>query len=250
MKISVVTAAYNSAATIGYTIDSFLAQTWEDAELIVVDGASPDGTADIARGYDDPRIRVFSEPDKGLYDAFNKGFLHYTGDAIGYLNSDDRYHDAHALAAIAGALDAHDVVHGHLDFVADHASARVVRRWRATPWRPGGFQRGWMAAHPTFYVRRAVAERVGEFDRAFRIAGDYDFMIRALALDPSVRVGLVDRVLVDMMVGGVSTGGLGAYVKGNLESLRSRRRWLGAGVVDRALLAKPLGKLGQFLSRG
>ncbi|MEL7087977.1 MAG: glycosyltransferase, partial [Planctomycetota bacterium] len=135
-------------------------------------------------------------------------------------------------------------------FVADHASGKVVRTWRAKPYRPGGFQRGWMPAHPTFYARRQVIERVGAFDTALTIAGDYDFMIRAIAAEgASTRVGLVDQVLVNMMVGGESTQGIGAYIKGNLQSLKSRRRWLGSGIVDWALFAKPLGKVAQWFAR-
>ena len=250
MKISVITATYNSAGTLGHTIESFLDQSWTDAELWVVDGASKDDTVALAESFQDPRIRIRSEPDKGIYDAFNKGLRLFEGDAVGYLNSDDRYHDRDALAAIAAGLEDHDVVHGHLDFVADHASGKVVRSWRAKPYRPGGFQRGWMPAHPTFYVRRAVVDRVGEFDRALSIAGDYDFMIRAIAADgTNVRVGLIDQVLVNMMVGGESTQGVRAYIKGNLQSLKSRQRWLGSGFVDWALFAKPLGKLTQWLKR-
>lgn len=253
MKISVITTAFNSAATIGYTIESFLEQSHRDAELIVIDGASRDRTAAIARSFaepsGDPRIRVYSEPDRGIYDGMNKGLERFTGDAVGYLNSDDRYHDRHALATIAAALESHDAVCGNLDFVADHASRRVVRRWRGSPWRPDAFRRGWMPAHPTFYVRRRLAERVGRFDTGLGTSADYDFMLRSLELDPGVRVAFLDRVLVDMMAGGSSTAGLGAYLRGNLAALRSRRRWLGAGPVDFALFAKPLGKLGQWRTR-
>ena len=248
MMISVVTVCYNAASTIPHTIASFLGQTERRAELIVVDGASPDGTAGIARSFADPRIRVVSEPDGGVYEAMNKGLSLFRGDAVGFLNADDRFHDAHALAAIAEGLEEADVVFGDLDFVRDHETGRVVRRWRASPWRPGAFRRGWMPPHPTFYVRRAVAERVGGFDTALRIAADYDFMLRALE-HGEVRAARIGRTLVDMAIGGQSTAGAGAYLRGNLEALASRRRWLGAGPLDYALLAKPLAKLGQFAPR-
>lgn len=248
MKVSVVTVAYNSEATIGHTVRSFLAQSWRDAELLVIDGASTDGTVEVVRAFDDPRIRLVSEPDRGLYDAMNKGLRLFSGDAVGFLNSDDRFHDAESLAAIAGGLGDHDVVFGNLDFVDDHESARVVRRWRGSPWRPGAFRAGWMPAHPTFYIRRAVAERTGEFCTDYRISADYDFMLRAMETAPC-RAAFLDRVLVDMMYGGSSTAGWRAYLRGNLESLAARRRWLGAGPVDRAFFAKPLSKVGQWLHR-
>ncbi|MDT8345542.1 MAG: glycosyltransferase family 2 protein [Thermohalobaculum sp.] len=252
MKISVVTVAFNSGRTIRHTIESFLAQTHREAELLVIDGASTDDTCAIVRSYADPRIRLLSEPDRGLYDAMNKGLGLFGGDAVGFLNSDDRYNNPGVLGAIAAALAQHDVVCGNLDFVEDHVSRRVVRRWRGRPWRPGGFRRGWMPAHPTFYVRRAVAARTGAFDLGYRIAADYDFMLRAVEFgggDRPVRAAFIADVMVDMMIGGASTSGLGAYLRGNLESLRSRRRWLGSGLIDTALLAKPFGKLGQFVAR-
>ena len=246
MKISVVTATWNSAATVRHTIDSFLGQSWQDAEMVVVDGASTDGTVAIVESYGDPRIRLRSEPDRGIFDAMNKGLARFAGDAVGFLNSDDRYHDADVLARIAEGLRAHDIVHGDLDFVRDHESREVVRRWRGSAWAPGAFRRGWMPAHPTFYVRRAVAERTGEFDPEMTVAADYDWMLRAMETAP-VRALHIDRVLVDMKAGGNSTSGWRAYARGNLQSLRSRRRWLGAGLVDLALFAKPAAKLRQLL---
>ena len=244
MKVSVVTVAFNSARTLGYTIDSFLSQTHRDAELIVVDGASTDRTVAIAESYGDSRIRVYSEPDDGLYDAMNKGLLLYTGDAVGFLNSDDRYCSETVLARIAEALETADIVHGNVDFVRDHERSEIVRRWRGSAYPSGGFRRGWMPAHPTFYVRRQVAERTGAFDPSLTIAADYDFMLRAIEAAP-VRSVFLDEVLVSMMAGGASTRSWRSYIRGNLESLRSRRKWLGAGLLDGALFAKPGRKIAQ-----
>lgn len=244
MKISVITVAFNSARTLPYTIQSFLSQTHRDAELIVVDGASTDETVAIAEGYRDPRIRVHSEPDDGLYEAMNKGLRLYTGDAVGFLNSDDRYRDETALARIAEGLAEADMVHGNVDFVRDHEGGEVVRQWRGAAYRPGAFKRGWMPAHPTFYIRRSVAERTGYFDPTLTIAADYDFMLRAIETAP-IRSVFVNEVLVNMVVGGASTRSWRAFVRGNLESLRSRRRWLGSGLLDRALFTKPGRKVAQ-----
>ena len=114
MKISVVTASFNSEATIGYTIESFLKQTHADKEMLVVDGVSRDGTLKIVESFASPDIRVFSEPDKGVYDAMNKGFHRFAGDAVGFLNSDDTFHDANVLSDIAAGLADTDVVYGDL----------------------------------------------------------------------------------------------------------------------------------------
>lgn len=248
MKISVVTVCFNAERTIAHTVESFLAQDHPHKELLVIDGASRDGTLRVLERFADPRITVRSERDRGLYDAMNKGLRLFSGDVVGFLNADDRYCDKAALSSIAEALARADMVSGDLDFVTDHAEGRVLRRWRGTPYAKGGFRRGWMPAHPTFYMRRRVAEAVGEFDLAYRIAADYDYMLRAYELQ-SFTSAHIGRVLVHMMAGGESTAGLKSYVRSNLESLRSRRRWLGAGFVDYALVAKPLRKLGQFAVR-
>lgn len=244
MKLSVLTVSYNSARTIRRTLDSFCAQDWADRELIVVDGASTDGTPDIVRTY--PGIRLISEPDRGMYDALNKGLRLYTGDAVGVLNSDDAYHDHQVLSRIAAALARADMVHGDLDF--HDVDGRIVRQWRADERPATGFRSGWMPAHPTFYVRRAVAEAVGDFDLTWPTAADYDWMLRAVELN-SFTLARLNAVLIDMAMGGRSTSGLKAHLVHNLQALESRRKWLGTGLVDYALFAKPARKLRQFAGR-
>lgn len=245
MKISVVTVCFNAASTIGYTLDSFFAQDHAEKELLVIDGASRDDTLAIVGRY--PGITVVSEPDRGIYDAMNKGLAAFAGDAIGFLNADDRYKRTSVLSEIAEKLADADIVHGNIDFVSDHRSGRVTRRWRTTPYRSGAFARGWMPAHPSFYARRSVVRQVGGFDLAYPIAGDYDYMLRAMELH-RFRHAFIESPLVDMMQGGTSNAGVKAYLAANLEALRSRRKWLASGLVDRAFFAKPLGKLGQFFA--
>jgi GT2 family glycosyltransferase len=178
----------------------------------------------------------------------NKGLRAFTGDAVGFLNADDRFSHEGVLSQIVAALADAEISYGHLDFTDRTSDSRVVRRWRAERHRPGAFANGWMPAHPTFYVRRNVVDAVGGFDLDYNIAADYDFMLRAMELH-GFRSRLVDDVLVEMSYGGKSTAGIAAYLKSNVEALRSRRRWLAAGAVDRAFIAKPLRKVGQFLSR-
>src|SRR3954466_4177177 len=149
MKISVVTASFNSEATIGFTIESFLGQSHAEKEMLVIDGASGDGTLKIVESFASDAIRVFSEPDKGVYDAMNKGFHLFQGDAIGFLNSDDTFHDSRALGEIAAALQDSDIVYGDLDMVTDHRSKRVVRSWRGGSFKHNSFQLGWVPPHPT-----------------------------------------------------------------------------------------------------
>ena len=153
MRLSVVTVCRNAAATIGHALESFFRQDHADKELIVVDGASSDGTATIARSFAAEGVTVISEPDGGLYEAMNKGLKAFSGEAIGFLNADDRFHDTTALSVIAGALESADIAYGDLEVVAARGG-QVVRRWRSAPWRPGAFRRGWMPPHPSSRVHR------------------------------------------------------------------------------------------------
>lgn len=249
MKISVITVCFNAARSIEATIESFLAQDHPHKELLILDGGSKDGTQDVVagalQGVPNAPVTFVSEPDKGMYDALNKGLERYTGEAVGALNADDTYHDSSVLSRIAATLQSADIAHGDLNFVADHATKRMMRRWRVAERPKGGFRGGWMPAHPTFYVRRSVIDAVGRFDLSLKTASDYDFMLRAIELH-DFSVAKVEGVMVDMMVGGKSTASLKSHLAHNLEALKARQKWLGAGIVDRALVAKPTSKIGQF----
>jgi glycosyltransferase involved in cell wall biosynthesis len=249
MRISTLTVCFNSAATIRHTIESFLAQTHDDKELLVIDGGSSDDTCAIVESYQSPLISLVSEPDRGMYDGLNKGLRRFSGEAVGVLNSDDRYTSDESLSLIARALARADIVHGDLRFVSNHNGGQILRTWDGTDPPASGFRSGWMPAHPTFYARREVVDAVGEFDLSYKTASDYHWMIRAVALQ-EFRLGRIDACLVDMMVGGRSTSGIASYLHHNLEALKVRQTLLGAGPVDLALLMKPARKLGQFFKRG
>ena len=242
MKISVVTVAYNSAGSIRQTIESFLRQSHTDKELVIVDGDSADETVAIAESFKAPAIRVISERDAGLYDAMNKGLRLFSGDAIGFLNSDDTFHSERSLEIIAEGLEHSDVVFGDLYMVTDHETKRTIRSWKTGAFSRTAFQLGWTPPHASFYVRRHVADTVGEFDLRYRIAGDYDYMLRTM-MRKDLRITYVPHVLVDYRLGGLSSGSLRNLVKGNLECLDSRRRHLRSAYVDAALFLRPLRRL-------
>jgi glycosyltransferase len=245
MKISVITVCFNSETTIAHTISSFLAQTHANREMVVVDGCSTDRTLEIVRSFREPSIRIFSEPDGGIYDAMNKGLKLYQGDAIGFLNSDDMFHDSTVLERISAGLGDADVVYGDVLFVTNQTQKRPVRTWRAGPYRRGCFRYGWLPPHPTFYIRRELADAVGPFDLSYGLSSDYDYMLRAMEVQ-SPRVRYLPNILVDFMHGGSTTQSPFRYVTGNLHCLRSRRRHLDAPLVDLALFLKPLRKAHQF----
>ena len=247
MKISVVTVCHNSEKTIAYTVRSFVEQSHSDKELLVIDGGSTDRTLQIVRSFGDSLIRIISEKDDGIYDAMNKGLAAYTGDAVGFLNSDDMFHDSSVLARIASGLDDADAVYGDIVFVSDQAKKQTLRVWKAGPYRHSSFRWGWMPPHPTFYLRRQLAEAVGPFEPQYGSASDYDYMLRAMVLKRP-RVRYLPYTLVDFMQGGISTNGLHRYLQGNFQCLKSRRKHLHAPLVDLALVLKPLRKVGQFLT--
>jgi glycosyltransferase len=237
MKISVVTASYNSEATIGFTVESFLGQKHPEKEMLVIDGASSDATLRIVESFGSEAIRVFSEKDKGVYDAMNKGFRLFQGDAVGFLNSDDTFHDSNVLSDIAGAMQGVDIVYGDLDMVADHRTKSLIRSWKGGAFKRNAFHLGWVPPHPTFYMRREVAEKVGDYDLSYITTADYDYMLRALALN-DFRVRYLPRVVADFQMGGISTRGFGVTIRGNLECLRSRQVHLHAPIIDAAFFLR------------
>jgi glycosyltransferase len=237
MKISVVTASYNSEATIGFTIESFLGQNHPEKEMLVIDGASDDATLKIVESFGSDAIRVFSEKDHGVYDAMNKGFQRFSGDALGFLNSDDTFHDRSTLGAIAAALRDADIVYGDLDMVTDHRTKRVVRSWRGGTFNRYSFQLGWVPPHPTFYMRKEVAQKVGDYDLSYITTADYDYMLRALALN-DFRVCYIPLVIADFQMGGISTQGWRVSLRANLECLRSRRAHLNSPFIDAAFFLR------------
>lgn len=246
MKLSVITVCYNSQATIADTVDSFLAQDYPDREMVVVDGASRDRTLDIVRSYDSPLIRIHSERDRGIYDAMNKGLRLYSGDGFGFLNSDDRFHDTAALSRVAEGLSRAAIVSGVLHFVRGHDGTPPARIWRPLPYRKGMFAGGFSLPHPTTYARREVHARVGEFNAALRSAGDYDWLLRALEVEGFTHLTL-DKVIVDMKLGGESTANVRALVQNTRELLHVRQQRLRSGRVDLAVFLNLYRKLGQVM---
>jgi glycosyltransferase involved in cell wall biosynthesis len=204
VKITVITVAYNSAPTIPDTLESVARQTYPDIEHLVIDGASSDNTVEIVRAKGNPQIRLISEPDKGIYDAMNKGLTQASGDVIGFLNSDDFYADEKVLTQVAKAFEDPSVDACFADLVyVTTDNRRVVRYWKSRPFKRGSFAKGWCPAHPTFYVRRSAIEKLGLFDLSYKLAADTEFMMRYLEKG-HLKTTYVPRVWVRMRVGGAT----------------------------------------------
>ena len=217
MTISLITATYNSGKTGEDTLRSVLAQTYKEIDYWVVDGGSKDDTMDIVRKYEPlfgGRLHWISEPDRGIYDAMNKGISHSTGDVVGILNSDDHFTSNDVLERVAAEMQADntlDAVYGDIHFIKDGAPDRIVRYYSSKPFRPFWLRFGFMPAHPSFYARREVFEKHGLYSLDYKIAADYDMMVR-LFLKHRIKAKYMPMDFVTMLMGGLSTKGVRSRV--------------------------------------
>ncbi len=247
MLISVVTVCFNSAQTIADTLRSVATQTHPDLEHIVIDGASKDDTLQIVRTLAGRVAHVVSERDTGIYDAMNKGLALATGEFVGFLNADDMFADAEAVSRIAAVAGTGiDAVYGDLSYVNKDRPTDVLRYWSSGTFDASLLRYGWMPPHPTFYIRRSLLASLGSFDLQFRIAADYDFMLRFLSR-ADVRVAYVPEVLVRMRAGGASNRSISALVRKSREDLVALKKNGVGGVAT--LVLKNARKLPQFLTR-
>lgn len=217
MKISIITATWNSAATIENAILSVASQGYPDLEHIIVDGNSSDGTLPIVFRYEHLIDKLISEPDHGIYDAMNKGISLATGEVIGILNSDDFYANANVLSKVARVFEdpGIDTSYGDLIYVDPTNVNRITRYWKANSHHPRSFYQGWMPPHPTFFVRRRVYENYGHFNVALGTAADYELTLRLL-LKYKVSTTYIPEVLVHMRAGGASN----ASIKSRLATMQ------------------------------
>jgi glycosyltransferase len=245
MRISIVTVCFNSESTIVDSLRSVAMQSHSDIEHIIVDGASSDRTVERVRMHGAHVSKLVSEPDKGIYDAMNKGLALATGEFVGFLNADDMLATSDAISEITVAATPPGIgaVYGDLVYVRKDRTDEVVRYWRCGEFTPARLRFGWMPPHPTLYVRRALVAQLGRFDERMRIAADYDFILRYLGL-PGIQVAYVPKVLVKMRTGGASNQSLAALVNKSREDLIALQRNRAGGLFT--LLCKNARKLPQF----
>ena len=248
LKLSIITAVYNRQDTVAHAISSVAAQSYSDVEHLIVDGASTDGTLDAVKRLARPGMKVISEPDRGIYDAQNKGIRAATGEVVGLMHSDDFFAHDRVLekVAFAFATTGADAVYGDLHYVAAADSSRVIRHWRSGEFVPQRLARGWMPPHPTLFVRRDAMLRLGLYDTDYRIAADYEAILRWFGKG-GLSVAYVPEVLVKMRLGGESNRSLGRIIRKSREDYRALRS-TGVGGI-RALAWKNLSKLPQFLTK-
>ena len=249
MKVSIITATYNSEKTIEACMASVLHQTYPDIEYIIVDGGSNAKTLALlhaaVKKY--PTIRLSSEPDQGIYDALNKGISKATGEIVGFVHSDDFLANTEVISSIVAAFTTHDVdgVYGDLHYVAFEDTTKIIRNWVSQPFAHRLLGQGWMPAHPTLYLKTNLYKKHGGFDLNYHIAADYDFILRIFKRT-NLKFHYLPKTIVKMRVGGASNKSLKNIIQKSKEDYRAIKtnnvgNWF-------TVLLKNVSKLKQFKS--
>jgi glycosyltransferase involved in cell wall biosynthesis len=221
--LSLITASYNRAGTIGDTLRSVNVQDYPAIEHIIIDGASTDGSMAVIEAEGRRVAYCVSEPDKGFYDAYNKGLAKATGDVIGFLNSDDFYVSPDVISQVMAVFEdpAIEAVHADLVYVDAENTDRIKRHWKAWDFSREDYRKGYIPGHPTVFVRRDTYEKVGGYDTQYRLAADYDFLLRCFYVH-AAKARHVPRIWVKMRTGG-ATGGNAASIKKQNDEIRASR---------------------------
>ena len=246
MLVSIVTVCFNSERTIRDTLNSVKKQSHDLIEHIIIDGKSKDKTLNIISEYNHVS-KIISESDEGIYDAMNKGLSLCNGDIVGFLNSDDFFYDDNVISGYVEKFENQDadVVYGDLDFIAENQN-KTVRRWQSSSFKNENISKGWIPPHPTFYARRDLFNKLGGFDKNFKLASDYDLMIRFL-IDTSTKSYYFEGCKVKMRYGGATTRSILNILLGNIEILKSLKK-NGVEVGKFFLFQKLISKLMQFMN--
>lgn len=222
LTFSIITVVFNNEETIADTVRSVARQTYPNVEYLVIDGQSTDGTLTRLAECGATVTHLISEPDKGIYDAMNKGIALASGEIIGFINADDFYASSDAVAEVAAVFNDPnvDACYGDLCYVKQDDTATLVRYWQSSNFLPGSFESGWCPPHPTFFVRREVYQRFGGFDSSYKIAADFELMLRLLEAH-KIRAKYIPSVLVKMRMGGTTNKNISNIVRQNKEILRA-----------------------------
>lgn len=247
MKVSIITTSFNSAGTILDTINSVAQQHYPFIEYIIIDGGSRDETLDIIKANSAHITHWISEPDKGIYDAMNKGLNLATGDIVAILNSDDFYVHAHVISQVVAHFKRTraDSIYGNIQYVGQYNTDKVVRHWVSGAYQRHNFLLGWMPPHPAFFVKRKVYQKLGYFNDQLKTSADYELMLRFL-YKHRVSSDYLPELLVRMRVGGASNQ---SWRKRFLANWEDRRAWKMNELRPYffTALLKPLRKVSQFL---
>lgn len=248
MKISIITATYNSSANIESALESISGQDFSNIELLIIDGCSKDDTLSKIRRSFKGKVKIISEKDKGIYDALNKGVILSSGNIIGFLHSDDLFASKDILSKIESVFQTENVdgVYGDLQYVDKEVTSKVIRYWKSQFFQPDLLKKGWMPAHPTLFLRKEVYKKHGLFNLDYKIAADYDLMLRIFS-DATLKFKYLPQVITKMRVGGASNRSLKNIKiksKEDLKAIKSNN----LKNPYRVLFRKNISKISQFIN--
>lgn len=250
MKVSIITATYNSEGWIASALRSIYEQDYKDIELLIIDGKSKDNTLKVVKSSlkNKADFKVISEKDEGLYDALNKGILQASGDIIGFVHSDDFLASPEVLSDIVKTFQENPVngVFGDLLYIDKKETSKIRRNWKGNDFTPGLLKKGWMPAHPTLFLKKEVYEKHGYFDIKYKIAADYDFMLRILK-DPELKFHYLPKLIIKMRIGGISNGSIKGIIRKSWEDFKALKKNKIKYPLT-VLIFKNLRKLPQFFS--
>ena len=224
MKVSIITATYNSAKYIASSLNSIFNQDYKDIECIIIDGDSKDQTISIIKTYQRKNLNItlVSEADNGIYDALNKGIKLATGDLIGFVHSDDKLASPHIISELVIAIkktQAHGI-YGDLQYVSKLDTSKLIRNWKSSVFSKSLLKKGWMPPHPTLFLKKEVYQKHGNFNQNYKISADYDFMLRVLK-DNTLRFFYLPKVIIKMRVGGASNKNLKNIIQKTKEDYKA-----------------------------
>jgi glycosyltransferase len=247
MKFSIITAVFNNKDLIGSCIESVVSQSHSPVEYIVIDGGSTDGSREIIEKHKGQISYFVSEPDKGVYDALNKGIDAATGDVVGVLHSDDFFANSLVLKNIAEVFREYDpdVVYGDLLYVSQYDTSKIIRYWKSKPFEKHFLKKGWMPPHPTLFIKSSVVKSVGYFNLDYKISSDYDYVIRVFQT-PGLKIRYLPLVISCMRLGGASNKNILNIYKKSMEDYKIIRKNRIGGLGT--LIIKNFSKLNQFFS--
>ncbi len=250
MKVSIITATYNSAETITECINSVLNQTYTDIEYIIIDGGSEDDTVNIVAEAAklNGHIIFNSEPDNGIYDALNKGIAAATGTIIGFVHSDDFLADRDVIASIVETLTAEnaDGVYGDLHYVSYDNTDKIIRNWVSKPYKKKLLKKGWMPAHPSLFLKKEIYDTYGLFNMSYKIAADYDFILRVFK-QKDLKFSYLEKTIIKMRVGGTSNNSFKNIVQKTKEDFKAIKNNNVGGFGT--ILLKNITKIKQFIPK-
>jgi len=248
MKISIITATFNSGKFIESCINSILKQNYKKFEIIIIDGLSTDSTIKKIKTLLDKNnnIKIFSEKDLGIYHALNKGIEKANGDIIGFVHSDDLLHNKNVLSNIIDVFKNSntDGVYGDLQYVEKQNTNKVIRYWKSKDFKPNLINKGWTPPHPTLYLRKKVYEKHGLFDLNYKISSDYDFMTK-IFMDNTFNFKYIPKVITKMRVGGISNKNIKNVLIKSFEDYKVIYKNGSGGIIT--LLRKNTSKIKQFI---